>query len=273
MFMIAGFVHAMKDRFRQEFYPFAKKYFVDLYLPCMYFSLSQYVLMASIFSSNNPANFGAIKPGDLYALPFSGFKEYWFLAALFFVKVIHAFLECKVHKIWLISAFWLAVFLGVRYVPAPGFLELAAGRLSMGLYFHAGFLLKRYAQRYVLWQGAALWLAGMACYLGSFAAGAAMLTSLGVFAAFYALKIKPGVLVKCGVLSMVIYCLHNWITAVFRMAFKLSGLASSGEPAVLFAVSFCAAMTLPFLVVWLYKNVKALRWVEYIFYPGRMIKG
>ena len=72
---------------------------------------------------------------------------------------------------------------------------------------------------------------------------------------------------------MVVYCLHNYAAASLRMLFTVSGLSSSASPIILAAIGIIFAMTAPLAVVWLYKNVKCLRWIEYIFYPGKMISG
>ena len=285
MFMIAGYVHAMKERYGQSFLPFAKKYFIEIYLPCMYFSFIQIFIMLTVFSSSNPANFGAVKPGEIYAIPFAGFKEYWFLAALFFVKLLHTFLECRVRSLRAVSVFWIAVFIIAPYLGrmSPSFLHNGILGLTRGLYFHAGYLLKRCkffsedkAPKISI--GIMLFLAGFALFIAEYIYGvsipavAAICTSLALFVVFNAIKVNYAILVVYGVHSMVVYCLHNWIVAVFRMSFKITGLASSAEPVILFIMCFPAAVLLPLLVVWLYRNVKPLHWIEYIFYPGRLLR-
>ena len=278
MFMVAGYVHAMKERYSQPFMSFAKKYLVDIYLPCMYFSVLQIIIMLTVFSSSNPANFGTVKPGEIYAIPFVGFKEYWFLAALFFVKIMHTFWECRTKHLQAVSVFWVVVFLTVPYLSkvSPLLLRDVISRMSMGLYFHVGFLLKRSGclSRAGVWHGLVLLAAGFACFAGGWniPAGAAMSTSLALFVVFYALKVNYAPLVTCGVYSMVIYCLHNWITAVFRLFSKITGLASSASPVMLFVMCFPAAMLLPLVAVRLYKKVKAFRWLEYLFYPGKLFR-
>ena len=55
------------------------------------------------------------------------------------------------------------------------------------------------------------------------------------------------------------------------MIFTVSGLSVSADPVVMFAAAFVPAMVIPLLAVYLYRNVKYLRWIEYIFYPGKLI--
>ena len=43
-------------------------------------------------------------------------------------------------------------------------------------------------------------------------------------------------------------------------------------PFVAAVLTFVLAVSVSLFVVWLYKNVKPLRWIEYIFYPGKLMK-
>lgn len=281
MFMIAGYTQGIKDYRASGWLYWFRKSAVDLYLPCMIFSVVQWLIMYCIFSRSNPANFGALKEGDIYIIPLKGFKEYWFLASLFFIKVIHSAFECsscpgKVH-----SLFWLIVVI----FPVLSGISLPTD-ISLGLYFHVGYILRR--QGYISQEknpgvlaGAIMIIAGglfffipraydSANILTSTAA--AMCSCLGLFSLFFAMRVKISGLIICGLYSMVIYCLHNWITACFRMLFTVSGLSLSADPVMMFAVSFVAAMLLPFACVYVYKNVNYLRWIEYVFYPGKLKK-
>ena len=281
MFMIAGYVQGMKDYRASSWLHWLKKSAVDLYLPCMYFSLIQWGIMYFIFSRHNPANFGALKSGDLAMIPIIGFKEYWFLAALFFIKVIHSAFECSSCPEKLHSAFWAVVFI----LQASSGSELLA-KLPLGLYFHVGYILKHrdyisQAKNPGILPGVILFISGVLFFsvpyvydkVNAFTGlGAAMCSSLGLFIVFYARGIKCSWLVIYGLYSMVIYCLHNWITACCRMIFTVSGMSSSADPVMMFMVAFVPAMLLPLLCVYIYKNVKCLRWIEYIFYPGKLIR-
>ena len=281
MFMIAGYVQGMKDYRAQSWLHWLKKSAVDLYLPCMYFSLIQWSIMCFIFSRHNPANFGALKSGDLVMIPIQGFKEYWFLAALFFIKVLHSAFECSSYPGKLHSVFWTAVFIFHTLLGNA----ITAG-ISYGLYFHIGYILKR--KDYIsptrkpgTWAGLMLFIMGSLFFFIPYAYDtanaltkicAAIFSCLGLFAMFYAFEIKYSLLITCGLYSMVIYCLHNWITACFRMIFTVSGMSSSAEPVLMFVTAFVPAMVLPIFCVYVYKHVKCLRWVEYIFYPGKLIR-
>ena len=281
MFMIAGYVQGMKDYRASGWLHWLRKSAIDLYLPCMIFSFTQWFIMYFIFSRNNPANFGALKDGDIYMLPLRGFKEYWFLASLFFIKVIHSAFECSLCPGILHSLFWVIVFI----FPALSGISLPVD-ISLGLYFHVGYILRRQGcisqeKNPGLLAGLILVIAGALLFFVPRAydsaniftrTGAAMCSCLGLFAVFYAMRVKFCWLKVCGLYSMVIYCLHNWITACFRMIFNVSGMSSSADPVMMFVITFFAAMLLPFCVIWLYKNVKCLLWIEYIFYPGKLIR-
>ena len=279
--MIAGYVQGMKSN--AGYFASLRKATTDLYLPCMYFSLLQWLIMYFIMANRNTANFGAATLKDLFVLPLGGYKEYWFLVALFFIKAIHSAFDCFPAGKTLHFLFWTALFITLNIY--GGIFPLCVSRLSNGLYFHLGYVMKR--ENYIsqdkypgiIW-GITLFLVGVACFFIPYACGgnnfftrlgAALCSCFGLFVIFYSAGIKYSVLISYGLYSMVIYCLHNWVTAVFRMLFTVSGMSSNFEPAIMFAVTFAAAMIVPLLVVWLYKNIKCLRWIEYIFYPGKLI--
>lgn len=283
MFMIAGYVHGMKDCRTKGYFYCLKKNFVNLYLPCMYFSLIQWCIMYFIFASRNPANFGAVTLSDLYTIPFNGLKEYWFLATLFFIKAMHSALECMSCRKILHSLFWIILFFLIKLYSNG--LPSSVMHLSHGLYFHLGYIIRQNnyisQSRYprLLW-GIILFLMGLAFHFipciyeyNSFSTstGTALCSCFGLFIIFYALNVNYSILVLDGLYSMVVYCLHNWITASFRMVFTISGMSANSDPVMMFAVSFAFAMILPLCVVWLYKNVKCFRWIEYIFYPGKLL--
>lgn len=281
MFMLSGYVQGMKDYRTSSWLHWVKKSAVDLYLPCMLFSFAQWLIMYFIFSRSNPANFVAVTIQELAIIPLEGLKEYWFLAALFFIKVIHSSFGCSSCPEKIYSAFWVIVFMFP--LCAEKFLPV---NISNGLYFHVGYILKRsdYISREKnlgVIAGLMLLISGAIFFFVPYASDsiniftgicAALCSCFGLFAMFYAMGVNYSWLVICGLYSMVIYCLHNWITACFRMIFTVTGLSSSSEPVIMFAASFVHAMILPLLCVWLYKNVKGLRWIEYIFYPGKLIR-
>lgn len=95
--------------------------------------------------------------------------------------------------------------------------------------------------------------------------------SLGLFTVFYALGINIGFLSLCGMYSMVIYALHSYGFVALKLAYKLLGMSSFINPTVFYVIGLLSGVIMPLILVWLYKNVKCLRWIEYIFYPGKLI--
>lgn len=277
LFMIAGYVHAMKDRYGTQYFSWAKKYLIDIYLPCLYFSLPQWLLMYFIFSVNNPAKFGSTSINGLYTLPFTGFKEYWFLAALFFVKIVHIIFECGVKYKEINTFFWIIIFFACQLISLPAYIT----QLHYGLYFHIGYILKRREifTRSQISYALILICAGILFYILPLKydgvnfftrAGAALCMSLGLFTLFYAMRITNQFFITYGIYSMVIYCSHVYVVASFRLLYTISGLAYSVNPWILFWICCPFAFSVPLLIVLLYKRVKFLRWVEYIFYPGKL---
>ena len=268
-----------------------KKNFVALYLPCMFFSFLQAFLNLAVFSSSN--SIGAHVPTlrHFLMIPFIGFLEYWFLCALFFVKSLHALFERTISREKLHSALWVILFViygiyGGNFGEDTGIFGTNISRLwlavfSRGVYFRLGCVIRRrgYVSRGktpgTLW-GLSLLAAGIAVFFAGgrgfvSSAGTGLCMSLGLLILFYALNVSSVFLSVCGLYSLVIYCTHNYAAAVFRILSKLSGLSLASWPVLAYAVCFSAAMFTPLLVVWLYKNVKHLRWAEYLFYPGKLL--
>ena len=253
---------------------------IDLYLPCIYFSLSYWLLKYFLISpSNNAEGVTLTSTLELCLIPLKGFQEYWFLCTLFFVKVIHAAFEGLCRRANINALFWCVIFAAAKFCGADC-LDSMAG-LSYGLYFHIGFLMRRnnlIRPRAIY--GVLLFVAGFMFFLLPYVKGsadiftgtaAALFMSTGLMIMFYAFWIENRFLAYCGIVSMVIYALHNYLIAFMRFAFRLMGLSSAVNPAVLFIVCCFAALFVPLLVIKLYKNVECLSWIEYIFYPSKIL--
>ena len=130
--------------------------------------------------------------------------------------------------------------------------------------------------------GIVVLITGTACFFAShfyglnnifISTGVSIFTSLALFVIFYAFNISNNLLVTCGIYSMIIYCLHNYTASSLRVVYRFTGLSYSASPVILFATSCACSIMIPFMLVWLYKNVKCLRWIEYVFYPGKFKAG
>ena len=279
MFIVSGYTDGMRQK-TSGILQQIKKCIVSVYLPCLYFSLILWLpkFLWSFLGMSNAENFTLASVNDLFRIPFYGFDIYWFLATLFFVKLLHILTER--FPSWRLRAlFWAVLFAVYEFCQGmPGF-------MYYGLYFFTGFTLRREniitsGKHPGIICGIILFLAGMiffsASYFGGLAnfftrVGAAVCSSLGLLIMFYALDIRGAFLALCGANSMVIYVLHNFMISSMRLMFRRIGLYETVNPAVLF-VFFCVmAVLLPLCVIRLYRNVKCLRWIEYIFYPGKLI--
>ena len=287
--MIAGYVHGMKDHFSagQKFSGYLKKYVVDLYLPCIYFSLAYWLLKYFLISPlNNSLNFTeglTFTSTHLYLIPLTGIREYWFICTLFFVKVIHVAFEGLFRRANVNALFWCIAFIAARFCGMKIFYSTAI--FSYGLYFHIGFMMKRKdiisESRHpaAIW-GLSLFVAGFMFFLFPYmndtsnaftGTAAALFMSIALIMIFYAFGIKNRFLAYCGVFSMVIYALHLYIISFMRFSYRFAGLSSTVNSAILYFVCFIAALFVPLLVIKLYQNVKCFRWIEYIFYPGKLL--
>ena len=297
-FIISGYAHGMKERFSsgESVWPYIKKSAIDLYIPGIYFSLlywlPKYILVSiPAFATEN---FRTVSLNDFLRIPLYGFNLYWFLLTMFFVKVLHMIFERYVKRESVHLLFWLLMYsvaiiffmrdeLNSKLRDIAEFLvrdeEYFFSVFYTGIYFHIGFMMKRRSfipQR--LSRGIILLLAGTGFFVASHfyefrniftRTGSSVCLSLALFIIFYALNINYRFLVLCGLNSMVIYCLHNHIVAMCRVIFRLTGLSSTASTIILFAICAFCAVLIPLIIVWLYKNVKSLHWIEYIFYPGR----
>ena len=271
LFMIAGYVSGI-SRKKLNFRDYVIKNFIDLYIPCMFFSYLQFACNKFVFASFNPAGFRVPDYHELYTIPFIGFKNYWFLCTLFFVKVldkIFSFNEKINYVLWLIISAVIINFRGI----VPEFLT----QFYYGLYFCAGKILER--SRFIIhtkiFYGVIFILLASILFADGIDLGRlsplrtviAVCMSLGLFIIFHALKIDNKFLVLCGVNSMVIYTIHNFIAAPLRIICRLSGI---NTPILMLIFCFAMAVLIPLFIVKLYKKYKFLRWIEYIFYPGKL---
>lgn len=291
-FLMAGYAHGMKNHFSsgQRYSGYIKKYFVELYLPCLYLSLMYWILKYFLLSpSSNIANVKLTSLTDLYLIPLLGFNEYWFISVLFFMKVIHISADYIFRNKKAVLIFWLAViagvyaFLAVKYYRGVGYMQIE--QLYRGLFFPIGYAIRQWniitedKHPKVLY-GLIFFIVGSLSFFlprlnGTTTffseAASAIFISVGLMIMFYAFRLDNAFLVFCGVYSMVFYVLHVYVIAAVRMLYKLSGLSSAVNPLILFAVCFAVSLLVPFLIIKLYKNVKCFRWIEYIFYPGRLL--
>ena len=78
-------------------------------------------------------------------------------------------------------------------------------------------------------------------------------------------------LAECGAASMAIYVLHNFVISALRLIFRRLGLSISVNTVLLFVFCCIMGVIIPLVVTRLYRNVKCLHWVEFVFYPGKLI--
>ena len=290
MFMISGFVHGVKDHSSDchEFARCISKSITDLYLPGLCFSLilwfPKFFMFVSL-SMENTEGFQLATWDSLYQIPFHGFSIYWFLCSLFFVKVMHVSLERFIRNGNIHAMIWAVLFIATK-IPCsivPSFMT----QLGDGLYFHIGYLLRRHDifthdSRTRIGLGIILFLMGILSFAAIQHWGirnlltqtlCALSISIALFVIFYALDVRSPFLVLCGLYSMVIYIPHNSIIALLRIILRLFRLSYNGlTVAVLSVIFFAVSLFVPLSLVWLYKNVKCLRWAEYIFYPGKFFR-
>lgn len=283
-FMLSGYVHGMKPPLsgKRDFVINFKKNILDLYVPCMFFSLLQAFINLFILSSSNSMGAHVPSLGNFLRMPLVGFLNYWFLSILFFAKSLHLLGECYIKREYLHSALWIILFILTECFGSiiPSSISRMQRIFTYGIFFHLGYIIKRHG--YIsseknpgIFCGIVLLFAGVICSVlsaNSFTeTGVALFTSLSLLIIFYALKINVNFLATCGIYSMVIYCIHNYVAALLRLTYKYYRAIVPGQYAVLFLMFLSVALLIPLFVVWLYKNVKYLHWIEYLFYPRKLI--
>ena len=280
MFMVSGYADGMRQK-SSAILKQIRKSIVSVYLPCLYFSFMIWLpkFLWSALGISNPENFRLVSIDELLAIPLHGFDLYWFLCALFFIKIIHILTEHFMPSWKLRAILWAAAF--SLYAFGAGIHSFC----HYGIYFFVGYELRRQniitreTHPGIFW-GIIMLLAGMMIFSASYfygggnkftEAGAALCTSLALFVMFYACDVRGAFLACCGAGSMVIYVLHNHVIALMRIIFRTTGISESVNAAVLFVICSAVGLLLPCCVIWLYRNVKCLRWLQYIFYPGKLI--
>lgn len=294
LFMLSGYAQGMKPykRGRENLVRYFSKNIVSLYIPCLFFSYIQAILNLIVLSSTNSAN--AHIPGlkHFVMIPFTGFLIYWFLMALFIVKCLHVVFERVIKREGVHFLLWVLIFIiAVNFannneeIIFSTDLSVIVYRLSYGLYFHAGYEISRrgivsHERTPGKLCGALLFFAGTLFFFVPYSAGVsnvftqtgtALCMSLSLMILFYALGIRNEFLTFCGLNSMVIYCVHNYAAMIFRILYRAGGFQAYGLVFLPYAVCVAMALFIPLGVVWLYKNVKCFRWIEYVFYPGKLI--
>ena len=284
LFIVSGFVHGIKDRFNdgKGYFFHAKKSFVDIYLPYLLFSYLGWFTSIIFFSpSSNPINFNAANYSEFFRIPYIGFREYWYLCTLFEIKLVHTALECRLKSRIPIIIFWVLIFLLINYVNQNIFsLPVYVFRFSRGIYFCAGYVMKKFNlisrdRNPGVLLGIILFIAGTLCFFAPVhnLFISTLTTSsicLGLFSLFYALEVKNKFLVSCGVISMVIYIVHDYVIFSLTLIYRFTGFLSS-TPLIADLLCLILAVLVPHLVVKIYRNVKFLHWVEYTFYPGKLL--
>ena len=287
MFIISGYVHGKKEHFTsdQKFSGYLRKYAVDIYLPCIYFSFLYWLpKYFTLNEANNVENFGLTSLQDMFMIPIKGHNIYWFLCTLFFVKMIHLSLEAISKRIDINLLLWTILFVAAKFLNV-GFIDDTV-ILSYGFYFHLGFIMMRKtliteSRHPTVFHGALLFAAGSALFLYTYFIGSgnaytvnaeAIVLSLAMMTMFYALPVRNHFLSECGSCSMVIYVLHVHVIFAMRIIYRFLGLSASVHPSILFIPTVIVSVIIPLLVVYIYRHVKCFRWIEYIFYPGKLLR-
>ena len=283
MFMISGYVHGLTDRHNDGhgWSCHAGRNLVSIYLPYLWVSYFGWAVSLFFFrGTSNPINYNMAQFSELFRIPYIGFREYWFLCTLFQVKLVHIAFECRTKNHIYNTIFWLIVFAAMTYFKPH--LPIYVSRFSFGMYFHAGWLMKTKAlistERHPHFSvGVLLIAAGTILHFFPVFSGplsgtaSAVCSCLGFFTVFYALKVKPALLVLAGSTSMVMFILHDYVIFAMALVFKFTGFLS-GEPFAASVLTFTLAVGVSLLTVKLYQNVRCFRWIEYIFYPGKLLK-
>ena len=256
-------------------------YICHIYLPYLWFAYFGFAVSLLIFrGSSNPINYNMAQVGELFRIPYVGFREYWFLCTLFQIKLVHTAFECKSISPVYNTIFWVISFIILNCIKSD--IPLYVYRFHFGMYFHAGYLLQNRSiinndkQPPLIWAVILIVTAStshftsISCYSFS-GIISAICMCLGLFIVFYAAKITPSLLVLAGSTSMVMFILHDYVIFAMTLMFKFTGIMS-GVPFLAALLTFTLAVSVSLLVVKVYQNVKCLRWIEYIFYPGKLMK-
>lgn len=275
MFAISGYVAGMgqKRHEKEKNGSYILKSIVSLYVPYLIFNYlfvigKLFVLKGTVELGMEALYFGAILPSGVF----------WFLPALLIIRVVSWLLHKYLAK-WEWIVFVLATVVAVVGVVID--LEFFAldRVVQFWICYEAGFLLHLVENKWkcsnVVLGVAGFVMAAVSLVLFTDITSYFAKILIGIGISLFLLVITSGyrwsnpVISLLGTQTMVIYLLHSFVTGPLNSVFNL--VLPEGGYAVRLLLQTLILFTFPLIAVFMYKKVKIFAWVEYIFYPNKLV--
>lgn len=196
------------------------------------------------------------------------------------IRIIHGFFEyyCKYDKIN--TLFWSTIFsiscfiyIFTENVPT------LIGWLSFGIYYHIGYMLNYTHFFDILNLKKCCLLAMSMIVLGiilpdncvtiynKFLIGTGL--TIGLSSLLYRYKLSCNILEYCGKNSMVFYLAPLMYTPLIRVILMKVGISDFTIQLVL---GTTISIIIGFIIIYFYQNIKFFKWVEYLFYPLKLLR-
>jgi len=291
-FAISGYLYGRYEQRAtvEHYYSVAVKKLTRLGIPFLVFSLIQGLVHIGLNRYTNHT----FSPSNLLTMIVSPFDQFWFLYALLAIFLLAPLLELLTKKDGLV----FSILLALKYLPAllnihiP--LPFFEWFMAYGLYFYAGTFFARHAQdmlthKKVLGLGSLVYIALNAWFyshnplnwvLGN--PSTVWATTLSVLLAFsgilFGLFITQVILMATswsfnlfnllGLYSFEIYLLHTLPSAAMRII--LQKFLHTDDFTLHLSLAVLLGIIIPVFIGKLAKSNKAL---EFLFYPGKYLKG
>lgn len=270
LFILSGITEVLGNKSKQENFSM-KKYIlhnvIALYIPYLIFVYFFWFVKMFIFSGNHETSYQ-----DLYSLLYSGKWVFWFCLSLLIVKIIHALIERYIKCKYINLIFGIIIYVASTYTNIK-----VIEWLSYGLFYEIGCIIQRKGiinntnkTTYIV--TTLMFALGMILFrwnnlkINMVAVGVSV-TILLMLALENAKEQK--VLQVCGKYSMVIYLIHTLFTSSMRTVLIKMGIQNFY---IIIVGGTTMSIAFSLLIVWIYKNVKYLHFVEYLFYPSKKLK-
>lgn len=275
MFAVSGYVAGMgqKRHEKEANGTYILKSVVSLYIPYLIFNMlfvlgKLFVLKGTVELGMENLYFGAILPSGVF----------WFLLALLVIRVVSWLLHKYLAKQeWLVLVFAVVVALAGVIVHVEFF---ALDRIvQFWVCYEAGFFLylaeNKWKHSNIVFGAAGFVMAAVSLVLFEDITSYFAKIFIGIGISLFLLAITSGyrwnnpVVSLLGMQTMVIYLLHSFVTGPLNSVFNL--VLPSGGYVVRLLLQTLILFVFPLVAVFVYKKIKIFAWVEYFFYPNKLV--
>ncbi len=274
MFILSGMTEKLFGKLNKNkisYFEYLKKNIIQLYIPYLIFVYLFWFIKMFIFSGNHEATFS-----DLYTLFYSGKWVFWYLLSLLIIKVVHGIFEKNKNLKYINTIFWILIYILNIILLSKSKTLVLLNWMSYGLFYNVGYNIAQenihlHKSKYLIFNAIIL-------IIGIFTFNSVPteinMVLIGIPLAIILIIImqkqeKMNFIKLCGTYSMVIYLLHTIFTAIVRTVFINIGISNF---TLLLLIGTILSILLSLIIVWSYKNIKLFNFVEYFFYPNRLVE-